>query len=67
MAKHPRRQRFIVTLAIPEGATPHDVGELIADAVASWPGSLPPHDPLFDLDRDSIEVEIGRRANQRRE
>jgi hypothetical protein len=62
-----RRQSFIVTLTLPDGATVADARRYVAEAVASWHGSLePPHDlesddgcagdPMFMLDSRTVTV-----------
>lgn len=57
-----KRRTFLVSLDIPPGASIARTQDYILDAVRAWAGSLFPGneefagDPLFNLDRDSVEV-----------
>jgi hypothetical protein len=60
-----RSVKFVVEFDLPPGAKEADAREYVTDAVVSWCGSLKPPgadeedldgDPMFDLNRDSIEV-----------
>lgn len=56
MATKRNRRQFIVAVDIPNGVTVAEVAQLIEDAVACWPKSMNPDDPIFDLDGKTIRV-----------
>ena len=55
MSKH---ISFLVTLDLPDGVTPAELAEYIDDAVCSWCKGQDPEDPIFDLDRESVNVAL---------
>ncbi len=50
------KRQFIVTVEMPEEATPADVKRYIHDAVQTWKGQLHPSDPMADLDYSKVRV-----------
>jgi len=50
------KRQFIITLDIPADVGLIEMEEYIRQAVASDKGSLPPSDPLFQLDSKSVSV-----------
>lgn len=47
---------FVVTLDVPEGATAEDMQYYVREEVAAGCGNRDPADPIFNLDRDSVQV-----------
>lgn len=47
---------FKVCITVPDGATEDQVMDYIEDAVTSFKGGLPPEDPMFNLDPDTVSV-----------
>lgn len=47
---------FKVILVPPTGAEIADLRAYVEDAVATWRGSYPPKNPLFDLDGDTVRA-----------
>ena len=54
------RQIYIVMLACPPGVSSERMRQYIEDEIKANVGALPPEDPLFHLDRDTVEVSIKR-------
>lgn len=52
----PRRARFIVTLALPPGATLADARAYVDTEIRAACGGYPPGDPMHNLDRASVRV-----------
>lgn len=51
------KQKFIVEVKIPAGASIRDVQIYIMHAVSGWSGGLEPFvDPLFDITDDDVRV-----------
>lgn len=51
-----RRVEFVVSFPLPAGATVDRARCYVEDAIASWRGSLPPLDPMFELDGDQVRA-----------
>lgn len=56
MVNRPRKMRFVVELNLPPGVSVADMRRYIEDEVKANVGQLHPDDPLFRLDRNSVEV-----------
>lgn len=53
-----RRNRvFKVTVDIPDGMTPEDMGNYIHEAISTWKGQEHPDSSVFSLNTASIRVE----------
>lgn len=61
------KKAFIVQIDVPSGVFVQDVREYIEQAVISHCGGLNPSDPLFELDRSSVEVITASTPFKRRE
>jgi hypothetical protein len=49
---------FLVGMDIPSGADPAELMEYVQTEVKAGRGARDPHDPIFNLDRDSVTVTI---------
>jgi hypothetical protein len=67
----PRKAHVRVDFFWPDGADEEAILEYVRDAVASWSGGLrpagsyddqDPGDPMYEMDRDSVEVKMLRLA-----
>ena len=65
------RVSFVVSFELPEGATRTAAKEYVEDAVCVWAGALKPPcideedpsgNPMFELNKDSVEVTVYRRV-----
>jgi hypothetical protein len=54
------RARFLVSLDLPSGVSLEQMRQYIEDEIKTNIGRLPPDEPLFDLDRDSVKVSVRR-------
>jgi hypothetical protein len=59
------KRAYIVTVEIPEGSTPEEVGQYIDEAICVWCKSFDPmNDPLFDLDGTTVKVRLATRSKK---
>jgi hypothetical protein len=58
--KPPSRQIYVVMLACPLGVSSERMRQYIEDEIKANVGHLHPEDPLFNLDRDTVDVSIKR-------
>ena len=63
MVKHTffDRHAFVVHVDIPPGVTVERMRQYIEDEIKANIGRLPPEDPLFHMDRESVVVRTRRR------
>lgn len=57
---------FIISLDMPKGVTVPEMQQYIDSAVRVWKGQLPPEEPMFNLDRDSIRVTVVKQRRRKR-